>query len=1759
MQSITFDLTYVDGTTTSADYSGPTTVTLPVGFTSVNFYVNAIDDNWVENTEQNFTITISDPSKLATITDSTGMGTVIDTDIAYVIGGNYDITEGDIIQYKLFLSTGVNSGGQQYVGIEDAYDVDFLIKEDLVSASSATNGSDFNSFSTIATFPAGSIAGAEIFIPITTTDDTLVEPSEEFDGIKSQNTTESLKYGNSPSRVSVNSEISELRIHDNDVAIVNISDISIVENNENAIVTLSLSDQTRDAFNIGLSTNDGSAIATSDYQINVGSVVFDGNVSEIETFNLSILNDNVIESVETFTILPTYNPALLAMPNYQPQNIIFNNDPVTITINDDDINAVDDYTTIYHAQETKTINVTKNDTFGYTEPAANSLQILTNPRYGTVSINDNNTPGNSSDDVINYNPESKYTGLDSFTYKIINQYGSEDIATVHISVSDAQVKVPFKIRFNADIKGDITTIANNIVSRHATNGNNDDSKDNHDFTNNVFVDIDSDPSTFNSSNADFNDLNLGCLNIKGAYLYWTAANRAHDNNGNGDGKPEPIWNYEQVKIMLPGDTSYTTVTADEVVFDGRGKNFENNPYVCVKDITSAVNALSDPFGTYQLANIKATVGNLTLYNGRSGVAGGWQIVFVYENGSLNNKNIILYDGYAHVSKNIGSTDFDFYGFKTVSNGNVNANILIGSLEGDRKLIGDRLQILNTNNDWKNISSALRKEDNFFNGRITINGLNFTSRYPASTNTLGYDVALFKLDNPENSLIDNNQTQTTFRITSNGDTYGVYLMGMSVEAYEPSLGSLSLTPVNGTYNPGDTIPMNLAINNTGNDNVLNLKISSILPNDIDFVDTTILPIGVTYTFEPTTRELEFQVEDGYTSVGASYDLKFNLLVKEQCYFLESACTGSFQFQAKATFIGETSGNNFTTLSSGTTDTCGIGQSDPTVININQPNQVNWLTPINALDSTITCNDTAAMSIVQSLEPKTEFCNFTLIKTAGNFVQSINGCNGEGTYTNTWIFTDACGRTSQPFTQTITVKDDTPPTFNEKLPIDIGVAYDNIPSPSIITAFDSCDFNPTVNMMETYIGDNTSTSYTIVRTWTAQDCTGNQTLHTQKLYVTEKGAPIGISINNIIIDEANTSAELEVLHVGEINGGFMLNYNTADGSGLYPAITPNDYTFISNSLTFSGNHGQIISISIPIIDDNIIEPTETFRVELSPGNNSPNLIDLFGSISILDNDLTSDSGISFQNEEIIVDEKAGTVSINVILTGNVQGGFTLDYETTDDTAVQPEDYTQNSDRLLFVGNDGEVHSITVNIIDDNVIEATERLLVDLSNLSTTLISINDNQGIISISDNDGNEGWPTDITIEACDTIPDAFVITSSSSCAITFVYSESIEGQDNICAQEFTITRNWTITDCIGNIRTHTQVITIEDTVAPKFNETLPQGMTVDCNMVPDASLLTATDSCEPNMEVTFEEIITNDENCALGYTVTRTWTATDCAGNMVDHTQVITVEPTVPIMSQPFEEEITIICGDDIPEAPEMVFTGGCGNFDVVFNEEMQSADDSDDYMIIRNWNVTDSCENNAYFEQIIFVLQPQLQEITFNLCIEEETIDLLNYLPEDFDSNGTFMILEGEVVLDGNNFDPMKHLAGEYKIAYSSIEGTCKYYVEFTIVVDNECVPCGRGDIIISKAVTANGDGVNDYFEIKGVEYCSFSFDIMIFNRWGTKIADVQDYQNSWGGESPDGSFGKSGMLPTGTYYYIITATDKETGKFLEPFNGYIYLGTAE
>jgi len=67
---------------------------------------------------------------------------------------------------------------------------------------------------------------------------------------------------------------------------------------------------------------------------------------------------------------------------------------------------------------------------------------------------------------------------------------------------------------------------------------------------------------------------------------------------------------------------------------------------------------------------------------------------------------------------------------------------------------------------------------------------------------------------------------------------------------------------------------------------------------------------------------------------------------------------------------------------------------------------------------------------------------------------------------------------------------------------------------------------------------------------------------------------------------------------------------------------------------------------------------------------------------------------------------------------------------------------------------------------------------------------------------------------------------------------------------------------------------------------------------------------------------------------------------------------------------------------------------------------------------------------------------------------------------------------------------------------------------------------------LTPNGDLQNDVWNIENIEGQS-SNTVKVFNRWGVKVFDATNYVNkTWGGESTEGG---SGLLPAGSYYYVV------------------------
>ncbi len=423
----------------------------------------------------------------------------------------------------------------------------------------------------------------------------------------------------------------------------------------------------------------------------------------------------------------------------------------------------------------------------------------------------------------------------------------------------------------------------------------------------------------------------------------------------------------------------------------------------------------------------------------------------------------------------------------------------------------------------------------------------------------------------------------------------------------------------------------------------------------------------------------------------------------------------------------------------------------------------------------------------------------------------------------------------------------------------------------------------------------------------------------------------------------------------------------------------------------------------------------------------------------------------------------------------------------------------------------------------------------------------------------EELPANVTV-SCDTIPAAVILTATDNCdpSVTVIPSEVITGQDDDCVTEYTITRTWTVQDCAGNETSHSQVVTVEDTVAPEFVEELPANVTVSCDAIPEAVVLTATDNCSLSVTVNYSEEITREEGaCASEYTITRIWTAEDCAGNTVSHTQVINVEDTEAPELVSTLEDITVVC-DNVPEVPTLEFTDNCSvNVTQTNFEETSTFDGTDsNYIITRTWTVSDDCENVAEFTQTITVsVNTSVTEIADSKCIDDGEINLNDYVVNPSEE-GSWEVTQGNVVLSNDaSFDPSGLSLGDYVFTYTEPNNGCLRSIKVTININDDCVvlPCGQEDVVISKAVTPNGDSWNEFFEVTGVESCGFIVNVKIFNRWGAQVFESNNYANNWNGVSDGTTFGGAKRLPAGTYYYIVILENSG----LKPFTGAIYLGT--
>ena len=119
----------------------------------------------------------------------------------------------------------------------------------------------------------------------------------------------------------------------------------------------------------------------------------------------------------------------------------------------------------------------------------------------------------------------------------------------------------------------------------------------------------------------------------------------------------------------------------------------------------------------------------------------------------------------------------------------------------------------------------------------------------------------------------------------------------------------------------------------------------------------------------------------------------------------------------------------------------------------------------------------------------------------------------------------------------------------------------------------------------------------------------------------------------------------------------------------------------------------------------------------------------------------------------------------------------------------------------------------------------------------------------------------------------------------------------------------------------------------------------------------------------------------------------------------------------------------------------------------------------------------------------------------------------------------------------------GSYSITISDLN-LCNDFISDIVVT----LKGYEEDVFIPEGFSPNGDGLNDFFVIIGIEKFPDN-ELVVFNRWGTEVYRMMNYANDWDGVPTNRSIiGK--QLPVGTYYYILYFGENKI-----PVKGYFYL----
>jgi ELWxxDGT repeat protein len=216
-----------------------------------------------------------------------------------------------------------------------------------------------------------------------------------------------------------------------------------------------------------------------------------------------------------------------------------------------------------------------------------------------------------------------------------------------------------------------------------------------------------------------------------------------------------------------------------------------------------------------------------------------------------------------------------------------------------------------------------------------------------------------------------------------------------------------------------------------------------------------------------------------------------------------------------------------------------------------------------------------------------------------------------------------------------------------------------------------------------------------------------------------------------ENGESTAAITVSRTGGNNGAVSAVILLNDGT----ALSGSDY--INNPITVSfadGETSKVVTLSSLIINDTTYEQTENLTITLSTPTGGATIgTQSISSLNIIDNDAVPGI-VQFSAATYSVNEDGTTVAaITLTRTGGIDGAVSVRVDLSNGSATAPNDYFNNSIVVNFANGENS-KTVTIPILDDAVIEATETINLALSDPSGGVAIGTQNTTVLNIIDND-----------------------------------------------------------------------------------------------------------------------------------------------------------------------------------------------------------------------------------------------------------------------------------------------------------------------------------------------------------------------------------------------------------------------------------------